>query len=211
MDRKRLLELLRGVAPKYWFILYGVLLLAIGTLLSSYVLYPQESRGLELERQLAAERQKLAAVESFMLAHPEPEAYLQEMQRSQAKNELMLPVNLDVSKFIAQLEKDSKAAGVKLLSVKPSAAVEKAGYREMPMELMLEGTFYSIMSFLKRLEDGERFCVPASFLIQSKQNLLSVKLNLLIFAYGNTPKTAPGKPAAAMPTPAELMQKIEAK
>lgn len=190
MDRKNALALLRSVSIKYWLILYGVLLLAAGMLLSSLVLFPQEARILDLERQLSAERQKVAVVENFILAHPDPELYLQEMQRTQAKNELMLPENLDVSKFIAQLEKDTRTSKVRLLSVKPSAAAEKVGYREMPVEVVVEGSFYSVMSFLKLLEDGDRFCSPAAFMISPKQNVLSAKLNLLIFAYGNSPKPA---------------------
>lgn len=208
MDRQKILALLRGVSIKYWLILYGVLLLAVAMLLSSLVLYPQEARVRDLERQLQAERQKVAVVESFTLAHPEIEQYLQEMQRSQTRNEQLLPGNLDVSKYIAQLEKDARDSAVRLVSVKPSAAVEKAGYREIPMEVMAEGSFYSIMTFLKRLEDGERFCAPTAFLLQPKGAVLSAKLNLQIFAYGNTPKQAAAPAAAA---PGALMKAIEAK
>ena len=212
MDRKKVLALLRGVSLKYWLILYGVMLLAVGMMLASLVLFPQESRIRDLERELASERQKVAVVESFMLAHTDPEQYLREMQQSQAKNELLLPGNLDVSKFIGQLEKDTHASHVRLVSVKPAAAIEKAGYREMPVEIMVEGSFYSLMSFLKRLEDGDRFCSPTAFLIQPKQNLLSAKLNLQIFAYGNSAKPAAKAAPAAPPTaPGALMKAIEPK
>ena len=58
MDREKLRELIKGVAPSYLVALYLVLVLALGMLVSSLLLYPQELRIAELNRQLQAEQQK---------------------------------------------------------------------------------------------------------------------------------------------------------
>ena len=199
MIKEKLLALLKGIAPRYLVVLYLVLVGAVGVAVSSLILYPQELRILELERQILADRQKLNAVESFILAHPNTEQYLTELQRSQARTEFLLPSQIDVAKYVEQLEKDARASGVKLLNIKPSAAADKAGYREMPVELSVEGSFYSIMSFIKKMEDGERFSVPTAFLIQPKQNTLMARMNLQVFAYGNPPRSAPAAPAPKAP------------
>ena len=55
MDREKLRELIKGVAPSYLVALYLVLVLALGMLVSSLLLYPQELRIAELNRQLQAD------------------------------------------------------------------------------------------------------------------------------------------------------------
>ena len=204
MYKDRLLALVKGIAPHYSATLYLVLVFALGMLLSSIMILPQEMRIHELERQVQAEQQKVTAVENFVLAHPNMDEYLSEIQRLQAKTEMMLPGQLDVSKFISQLETAARSSGVKLLNVKPAAVIDRSGYREMPVELSVEGSFYAVMSFIKKMEDGERFAIPTAFLIQPKQNLLVARLNLQIFAYGNPPRSAPAPAAAPAPAPAGL-------
>ena len=202
MLKERLLTLFKGIAPQYLVTLYLVLVFAVGILLSSIILFPQEMRIHELERQMQAEQQKVTAVENFILAHPNTEQHLTDLQRLQVKTELLLPGQLDVSIYISQLEKAARTSGVKLLNVKPAAVIDRAGYREMPVELSVEGTFYAVMSFIKKMEDGERFAMPTAFLIQPKLNILMARLNLQIFAYGNPPRSAPVQaqaPAAQPP------------
>ena len=206
MYKEKLLTLIKGVAPRYLLVLYIVLVLALGMGLSSAVLYPQEVRIRDLENKLRGEQQKVAAVENFILTHPNTEQYLTEMQQSQARTELLLPGVLDVSKFIAQVEKNARDSGVKLLNVKPAASVDRAGYREMPVELSVEGSFFGIMAFMKKMEDGERFSLPTAFLIQPKTNSLVARLNLQIFAYGNPPRSAPVP--APTPAPAPVIPPI---
>ena len=198
MDREKLRELIKGVAPSYLVALYLVLVLALGMLVSSLLLYPQELRIAELNRQLQAEQQKTTVVENFILANPDADKRLFELQQQLAKVEKALPGSLDVSLFMAQLQRDAAASGVKLTNIKPAAMVDRAGYREMPIEVSVEGNYYATLAFLKKLEDGERFNLPTGFLVQRKQDKLTTRLNMQIFCYGVTPRPAAG---AATPAP----------
>ena len=197
MDKDRLLASFKGVSVQYLVVLYLVLLLAAGFVLSTLLLLPQEQRIEALALQLKAEQQKVAVVESFILSNPDTAKHLSDLNLALQKVEKSLPGSLDLSHFLQQLERDAKAAGIRLINVKPSAMTDKAGYREMPIELTVEGSYYSTLSFLKKLEDGERFSLPASFLIQRKQDKLTTRLNLQIFCYGVTPKSTTPAPAAA--------------
>ena len=198
MDREKLRELIKGVAPSYLVALYLVLVLALGMLVSSLLLYPQELRIAELNRQLQAEQQKTTVVENFILANPDADKRLFELQQQLAKVEKALPGSLDVSLFMAQLQRDAAASGVKLTNIKPAAMVDRAGYREMPIEVSVEGNYHATLVFLKKLEDGERFNLPTGFLVQRKQDKLTTRLNMQIFCYGVTPRPAAG---AATPAP----------
>ena len=202
MSKERLLSLGKEISPQYLIALYLAVVLVIGISLSSMVLYPQETRIDERTLQLQQEKQKVAVVESSILTNPDMDKHLAELQQALNRAETALPGSMDVSFFLAQLEQNARDGGVKLTYVKPGVLVDRAGYRELPVEVSVEGTFLATMSFLKRLEDGARFSVPAAFLIQQKQNLLTTRLNLQIFCYGITPRpasAAPGSPAVQPP------------
>lgn len=201
MDKERLLSLAREISPKYLVALYLAIVLAIGVTTSSVIFAPQEKRLAELTRQLQQEKQKVAVVESFILTNPDVEKYQNELQLALQRAEIALPDSMEVSAFLSQIERNARDAGVKLTSVKPGAATERAGYRELPVEVSVEGTFFATLSFLKKLEDGARFSIPSAFLMQQKQNLLVTRLNLQIFCYGNTPK-----PVTALPPGAPAVQ-----
>ena len=192
MGREKFLGLVKGVSPAYLVVLYLVLVLALGLFVSSLVLYPQELRIGELTRQLQVERQKVAVVEKFILDHPDSDKRLFELQQSLARVEKALPESLDVSLFMSQLQRDAAASGVKLTNVRPAVLVDRAGYREMPIEVSVEGNYFATLAFLKKLEDGDRFNLPTGFLVQRKQDKLTTRLSLQIFCFGSSPRPAPG-------------------
>lgn len=195
MSRGQLVALFKEVSPVYLVVLYLVLVVALGVFVSSLLLYPQELRIAEKKRLLQQEEQKVNVVENYILAHPDADKRMAELQQSLLRVEKALPGSMDVSVFMGQLQKDATEAGVRILSVRPSALVDRAGYREMPVEVTLEGNFFQTMAFLKKLEDGERFSLPNTVLVQKKQETLTSRLNLLIFCYGITPRPT-GTPAA---------------
>jgi len=199
MGKERLMALIKGIAPRYLVALYLVLVLALGMVVSSLLLFPQEVRINALASQLQAERQKVATVENFILAHPDADKRLLELQQSLARVETALPGSLDVSVFMSQLQRDAAATGVRLTNIKPSVLVDRAGYREMPIEVSFEGNYHTTLAFLKKLEDGERFSLPTGFLIQRKQDKLTTRLTMQIFCYGVTPRPAPGVAPQAPP------------
>lgn len=204
MNDQRWQELTKKVAPRYLIALYAVLLLAIGVLFSSFFLVPQETRMAALDGQWTNERQQVEKVESFLLAHPDLDRYLAELDATLARTDRLLPINVDISKFIAQLEKDARETGVRLNTVKPSPLVPRQGYRELPVEITFDGKFYPTMAFIKRLEDGDRFASATGIVIQQQKEVLQTKLNLVIYVFGvpaapqaATPAGAPGNQPAA--------------
>ena len=205
MNRQKLLSLIREVSPQYLVILYLALILALGVGVSTLVLYPQETRISERQRQLQQEMQKVAAVENFVLTNPDMDKHLADLQQALLRAEKSLPGSMDTANFLAEIEKEARVAGVRLTGVKPGALVDRAGYREMPVEISVEGNYFATLSFLKKLEDTARFNVPASFLIQQKQNALATRLNLQIFWYGVSVRPA-AQPQPASTTQQQLQQ-----
>lgn len=200
MSRGQLVALFKEVSPVYLVVLYLVLVVALGVFVSSLLLYPQELRIAEQKRLLQQEELKVAAVENYILAHPDVDKRLAELQQSLLRVEKALPGSMDVSVFMGQLQKDATEAGVRVLSVRPSVMVERTGYREMPVEVSLQGSFFQVMALFKKLEDGERFSLPNTVLIQKNQEILTARINLLIFSFGNTPRPTAAAGAAGPPS-----------
>ena len=207
MNRQKLLSLIREVSPQYLVILYLALILALGVGVSTLVLYPQETRISERQRQLQQEMQKVAAVENFVLTNPDMDKHLADLQQALLRAEKSLPGSMDTANFLAEIEKEARVAGVRLTGVKPGAIVDRAGYREMPVEITVEGNYFATLSFLKKLEDAARFNVPASFLIQQKQNELATRLNLQIFCYGVSVRSTAA--ASTTPTTQQQLQQLQ--
>ena len=207
MNRRKLLSLIREVSPQYLVILYLALILAVGLGVSSLVLVPQETRITERQRQLQQEMQKVAAVETFVLTNPDMDKHLNDLQQALLRAEKSLPGSMDTANFLAEIEKEARAAGVRLTGVKPGAIVDRAGYREMPLEISVEGNYFATLSFLKKLEDTARFNVPASFLIQQKQTALATRLNLQIFCYGVSVR--PAAPQQPLSTTQQQLQQLQ--
>jgi Tfp pilus assembly protein PilO len=206
VDRQKLLSYAREVSPKYLVVLYLALLLALAAAVSSLALYPQEARIDARQQQLRQELQKVAAVENYVLTHPDMDKHLQDLQQALLRVEKSLPGSMDVSDFLSALERDARAAGVRLTAVKPGAVTDRTGYREMPLEVSVEGNYFATLSFLKKLEDGIRFNLPVSFLIQQKQNTLATRLNLLIYCYGVSARPTTPAQAAPLTTQQQVQQ-----
>jgi len=208
VNQQKLLSLIREVSPQYLVILYLALILALGIGVSSLVLVPQETRISERQRLLQQEMQRVATVENFVLTNPDMDKHLTDLQQALLRAEKSLPGSMDTAGFLAELEKEARAAGVRLTGVKPGAIVDRAGFREMPVEISVEGNYFATLAFLKKLEDAARFNVPASFLIQQKQNVLATRLNLQIFCYGVSVRpAAPQQPPAS--TAQQQLQQLQ--
>ena len=151
MDKERLLSLVQEISPKYLVALYLVIVLAVGVAVSSVIFAPQEKRLADLSLQLQQEKQKVAVVENFILTNPDMEKHQNDLQQALKRAETALPDSMEVSAFLSQIERNARDTGVKLTSVKPGNAAERAGYRELPVEVSVEGTFFATMSFLKNL------------------------------------------------------------
>ena len=187
---EKLQPILDKVSPRYWLALYLTILFAVGAVVLSIILYPQELRATELSVQLEQENMRLKVVENFVLAHPNGEQYLAEIDQAQAKVDSMLPKNTDLGRFMLQIEKDARETGVQLVNVKPAPIVARSTYREMPFEIWVRGRYFQVMAFLKKLEDGDRFTVPTGVAMQSKQNSIDAKVNVTVFSFGVPPVPA---------------------
>jgi type IV pilus assembly protein PilO len=150
----------------------------------------------ELENQLRMERGLVKAAQDFGMTHPEPAKYLKLLDDKRNAIEKMLPPDARVSEFLSQCEAAAKASGVQLVSLKPSVAINKNGYREWPMELVIRGSYFQTMNFIKKIEEGPRFNTLTNITMQAKPGQLESKLAVSIYSFGVLPAQTVQPPAA---------------
>ncbi|QDR80331.1 type 4a pilus biogenesis protein PilO [Sporomusa termitida] len=177
----------------------GGLLLA-GWLYYAWIIQEQNEQITALTTRLQAENQKLAVIQGFAYSHPEPAAFLVELERKLLQAEAMLPNQPELGGLLAQVEQAARACGLQLVEIKPATAVAKAGYREMPVEIGIKGTFAQTAEFLKKLEDIPRFNSLTQVSMNSRQGILESKLVLIVYSYGGAAGTAGDKQVPAGPT-----------
>ena len=179
---------------QYRLLLAGMAILSGLLLFYVLLLGPQAVRLGELRAQYNIETRRVQVIEAFALANPEADKYLAELDQRVAQVNKMLPNDLDMSECLRQIEMAAKTGGVQLLQVKPSLAVNKKGYREAPVEIIIKGTFWETLKFLKTLEDGPRFNSVTSLAVHSDQGMLECKLVVAIYSYGEASvNAAPNK------------------
>lgn len=154
-----------------------------------YVLLPQQLRINELKAAKVEFERKNAVVQDFSRKHPDTNSYLAEIDKKMAAVDAMLPNSVDLGGFLTQLEQAAKASGVQLSEMKPGQNISKVVYQAVPIEVSFRGTFTQILSFLQRLDNIKRFNVVNSVNIKSQQGMLSGKLTIAIYSFGEATKS----------------------
>lgn len=177
---------------KNCYAVIGITLLFFGSvwvyLLLAY--FPQQARITELKEQLERERQEVQILEAFSLAHPSIDKYIGELKVKHAAVDQMLPAETRLGEFILAAQQAADDAGVELLQIKPMTPLNKAGYREIPVEILVRGGFFASTHFLRKLEEGPRFTLVQNLSVFSRAGELESKLILGVFSFGAMPGSA---------------------
>lgn len=181
---------------------FALVAIIVTYLLYDLVLEPQWTHMDDLTAQYQAEQQQLKIVEDFVVAHPNPEQHLIELDNKLIQVGSKFPDNPEISSLLVQIEQLSRECGVQLNYLKPTkiANNDKEGYREMDVEFSITGTFAQNMNFLNKTENGLRFANITSIGMQLNKKNLDSKITAKIYTYG-VPAAAPvpGTPPVAPP------------
>ena len=135
---------------------------------------------------------RVSEIEAFALIHPNQDEYLVEVRNKLDSANRLLPSNLEISDYLLLIDRTAKDCSIYLKSIKPSAYINKNGYREIPIEILIQGDYFQTLNFLEKLESIPRFSTVTTISTQSHNNILESKLSVIIYSYGVTtiPKTA---------------------
>lgn len=135
------------------------MLLAFAVLVALYLLYSQvyAPMGLKLSS-LRAEveiaRRRAQTTRQAALGLSALELDLEDLQRRLDSIWLSIGQEPDMPLLVRSLEAYSQEAGARLLNLRPQAVTVGKRVAEMPFELTLQGSFESILAFLRQAEEG---------------------------------------------------------
>ncbi|MES2743883.1 MAG: type 4a pilus biogenesis protein PilO [Bdellovibrionota bacterium] len=154
MDLEELSDKYRALKPQ---MRYG-LLAAVGLLPAVYLWMDTgdslEVRRVQVESDYAAERQTFEDARQKAAELPALEAKLSEIEGELVKAKEFLPDRIEIDTILAFLGGLEKEFDVKLVKFTPGIASMAQGaveYKEMPVELIMNGTFANTMRFMDRL------------------------------------------------------------
>ena len=176
-------------------------ILAIGCFVL-FLVWPQWVRLAEIKAQYQQEHSRVQVIENFATAEPDADRYLAELDKKLMLVNQMLPSSADISDVLVQMEGYARASGVKVILLTPQQAANKIGYREIPVEMTVKGTFLEIINFIKKIEDGTRFSAIRSITLKSdaRQNSLDMNIVVVVYSYGVV-LVPPNAPANTPPVP----------
>lgn len=159
------------------------------------VLAPQKNRIAQLQNELQVERARIDTIENFVIAHPNSDKYLNELDQKIFQIDKMMPNQPELSEFLSLLDHTMQSSGVQLAQIKPAIAINKNGYIEIPVDILIKGNYYQTLNFLTQLEDLPRFVTVTNIATQSKQRTLETKISAIIYSYGVTVNQNQNEPA----------------
>ncbi|WP_094604671.1 hypothetical protein SPSIL_021000 [Sporomusa silvacetica DSM 10669] len=163
--------------------------LGVGALLVTLLFYigiviPQRATIAVVKNQYQTERERLKIIEAYAKKHPDSISHLKELDQKLTLIDAKLPNQPELGEFIKEIEQASNLSKMRLAEIKPTAAINNAGYLEIPIEVLLKGSFTNLLEFIKTIEGSQRFTSISNTNIQAKQGMLEVKLTMVIYSFG---------------------------
>ncbi len=131
---------------------------------------------------------------------------LEELKKSSRKtdNELLRldkkapDSGAELPAFLVQLEDIAGKSGIELMSIKPSNPVQKNDFQAVPLEIVIDGYFFSFLDFIYRVEKLPRIIdVTGIEITEGKAKLPNIGVTVKANAYIITPGVIGKKTGAA--------------
>lgn len=151
------------------------------------VILPQRERMAELTLTLQQEEQVVKQLEDYSRKHPDLEQYVAELDAKEVQLGNLLPESARVSDVLVELDRETRTAGLELVSVKPGEMINQKGYRALPMELVVHGDFHNILDFVTKMDNLSRFTNVLSISTDLHDQILETKLIIATYILGEAP------------------------
>ncbi len=138
---------LKNLSPRTASILIGVLGFVLILAGLHFLVLPQRHKASQLGEEIVSTRTQIVTARAQSMEKPKqtiPVSNLFKLAKA-------MPDRTDMTGIILQLQKTANDSRVDLSSIAPSASSVGAGYTVQPIELTIDGSFYSLNRFLAHL------------------------------------------------------------
>lgn len=172
---------------KHIIALTSMILIVVIYLFYAYVFVPQQAQVDQLSAQCKQEQTKVDTIEAFQQKHPDIKQYLAELDDKKTATDAMLPDDSDMREFLLQAEKAAKDGGLPLMTVKYDKIKSQKGYREIPVQMTVNGNYFQTVNFLKNIEESQRYNSVQKVVMKMDKGVIKTDITSSIFVYGNAP------------------------
>lgn len=155
------------------------------------IVFPQREMLKKLSMTLEQKEQNIKLLEEYAFSHPKMEQYLGTMNQELKRLDTLLPDEVRMGELLVQMDQAARGAGVQIIEVKPGAMVNRSGYYEMPLEMIIRGPSAGTMRFVGRLESLPRFTAVKSMSAVLGPKALETKLLIVLYMFGTMPEEKP--------------------
>ena len=122
---------------------------------------------------------------NFKNVHGDLAAYEKELSDREGRAEHVLPRELGQGGFLQDLQHKALQSQVKLQKVAPAEVRSVDGVQEMPVAIACSGSYFSVLDFLRRLQQSERLLAIHETRIeqQVQGNEGTLQCQLVVTAY----------------------------
>ena len=136
----------------------------------------------EQEQSLHQMQEEYAALERLQGGHPDVEKYQLGVGMEKKRVAALLPDEMQTGVFLQELKAASDRTGMVLCELVPEEAQEENGLLAMPVRVNLQGDYFSLVRFLRALQNGSRFMQVVAMDVASKGDFLDCGLQFKIFS-----------------------------
>lgn len=185
------------VAKKQILILVGILVLMLVAFFM-LVWKPQSERIADLENQRTAEETKLQTAKTTLAMLEEKKRSAASVEADLVKIKKQIPTEADLPDIVDQLQDIANDAGVGLVSIKPGTLAAKGDFSELQVNIIIEGSYVSLIDFLRRVETAQRTFKTSTIDLKVKQYpdlTMNAALSAFVMGSGESSTTVPAKTA----------------
>ena len=136
----------------------------------------------EQELHLHRLQEEQAARERLQAEHPDVEKYQMEVEKELKHVGALLPDDMETAVFLQEMKAAADRTGMVLCELAPEEAAEENGLLAMPVRVTLQGDYFSLVRFLRVVQNGSRLMQVAAMDVASKGDFLDCRLRFKIFS-----------------------------
>jgi len=145
------------IAGRKTLITMAIIVFILSSCIFYIFLLPQRDLISQLKNKCETGRIQIRKVSSFVREYPDYDSHLNELNRKLNRLENMLPDKFFLSGFLQEAEKISKETGVAIIDIRPLNEMQQGDYSELPIEMIIRGSFEEVLDFTKKVENFQRF------------------------------------------------------
>lgn len=165
-------------------------LIAVGSLVllgfNMVVLYPYVAAVVATDQaavdQLAGQ---VKSMQEFQASQPDGEKYSRELTKTYERVQQQLPADQAMGAFFQEIEEYAALSQLDIMGIKPTAPSqtgrEGSGSGELQIDLKLRGEYFSLLKFMKSLQQAHRFNRLNRFSLKYSPQGLECQINVSIF------------------------------